>query len=325
MRSKCWIALVVLSSLGACRAIQNPNLPTAERLNDAQGKGPRVLAVVAHPDDEISFAGTMYKTASFLDGVCDVAVLTNGEGGFKYATLAESIYGHELTEETTGRAKLPAIRKRELQAGCRLLGVRNLYFFDQIDHRYTTDLVEVLGPDAKIWDLARIRLGLHTLMRTNEYDFVLTLAPTTTTHAHHQAATLLALEAASSLPEGERPIVLCRQPRSDEAVPAKATVAGFPPTRAHAAGLVFDRTQKFGHRQRLDYKIVVNWAIAEHKSQGTMQLLMGVGDDEAYLLFERNPADAVARAGRLFEQLAGQQFETREYAPSAGTNAAPSQ
>ena len=60
--------------------------------------------VAPHPDDEIAFAGALYKTSTLLDGRCDVAGITNGEGGFKYSTLAERIYGLELTDEVRTRA-----------------------------------------------------------------------------------------------------------------------------------------------------------------------------------------------------------------------------
>ena len=131
----------------------------------------------------------------------------------------------------------------------------------------------------------------------------------------------LALEAAWSLPPGQRPVVLCTRPRSDEPVPVEASVPGLPSSRTRDLGLVFDRTQTFGHRERLDYRIVVNWAIAEHKSQGTMQLLMNRGDEETYLLFEGNDSDAEERARALFEELQENPFPTREYSSSAGTNA----
>ena len=36
----------------------------------------------------------------------------------------------------------------------------------------------------------------------------------------------------------------------------------------------FDKSIKFGYKNALSYKIIVNWEIAEHKSQGTMQLAM---------------------------------------------------
>ena len=312
-----WIILFVVSLLAACRATAG-GIDVEHVTPGAGGTGPRILAVVAHPDDEIAFGGTLYKTATALDGVCDVVVITNGEGGFKYATLAERIYELELTDEAIGRRHLPEIRRRELVAGCRILGVHDVYFLGEQDHRYTQDIGEVLGGDADVWDLEHVRAALRTLLDRNDYDFVLTLPPTPSTHAHHKAATLLALEAVAGIPVDRRPVAMCTRPRSDEAV-LEEPLVGFPTTRTLAGSdeLVFDRTQHFGYRERLSYAIVVNWAIAEHKSQGTMQLLMNAGDEERYLLFAGHP-DAHERARALFEALARPQFETKTYGASAG-------
>ena len=82
----------------------------------------------------------------------------------------------------------------------------------------------------------------------------------------------------------------------------------------------FDRTQPFGYRDRLDYRIVANWAIAEHRSQGTMQLLVNRGDVEHYFLFAVSPPGSEERARELFEALRAPQFRTPEYGESAGTN-----
>ena len=65
----------------------------------------------------------------------------------------------------------------------------------------------------------------------------------------------------------------------------------------------FDRTQNFGFNDRLNYKIVVNWLIAEHKSQGTMQLLMNKGDIENYVLFDVNDKSEIPRIRSMFEKL----------------------
>jgi LmbE family N-acetylglucosaminyl deacetylase len=273
--------------------------------------GPRVLAIVAHPDDEIAFAGTLYKTSTFLDGVCDVAIVTNGEGGYKYATLAEDLYGQALTDEETGRRFLPDIRRREVTIGCRYLSVHRLFFLGQRDQSYTRDLAEVLGDDARIWDLAEVRAALQRILAEGDYDFVLTHGPTTDTHAHHRAATVLALQAVEALPAGRRPIVLgVRWSKGDE-VPTTEVLDGYPITAVEPgpAG-VFDRTQSFGYRGRLDYRIVVNWAISAHKSQGTMQLLTGASDRENYFVYAMNPPGSVERTAAFFEALAAPQFET---------------
>jgi LmbE family N-acetylglucosaminyl deacetylase len=311
-------ALALLSGCGLTPA----SSPRVHHLTDvASGASPRILVVVAHPDDEIAFAGTLYKTSTLLGGACDVLTITNGEGGFKYSTLAESIYGVELTEEQIGRAHLPEIRERELSAGCELLGVRDLYLLRQQDQRYTQDPEEVLiagGP----WDLERVRAELQRRLASG-YDFVLTLAPTESTHGHHKAATLLALEAVEELPRARRPVVMCvRSSTGDEPTPTITELPGYELTRIRdTEALVFDRTQKFGFRERLDYRIVANWAIAEHKSQGTMQLAMNRGDREHYFVFDLGPQDAEERARELFQALEAPQFESKSYEASAGTNA----
>jgi len=321
------LALATILAASAC-SLRAPAQPRVHHLSDvhhdAGGEAaPRLLVVVAHPDDEIAFAGTLYKTSSLLGGVCDVLTITNGEGGFKYSTLAESIYGLELTEEEVGRAHLPEIRERELVAGCKLLGVHDLILLRQKDHRYTQDPGEVLGADGP-WDLEFVRAELRARLAEG-YDFVLTLAPTATTHGHHQAATLLALEAAHDLPEARRPVVMCtRSSLADEPAPTMTELPGYPLTRIRVTEpLVFDLRQKFGFRDSLDYRIVANWAIAEHKSQGTMQLAVNGGDQEHYFVFDLSPPDAEERARDLFTALSAPQFEQKTYEASAGTNARP--
>ena len=59
----------------------------------------------------------------------------------------------------------------------------------------------------------------------------------------------------------------------------------------------------FGHDGRLNYQIIVNWLIAAHKSQGTMQLLMNQGEQELFWLYEMNDPSAHERAASLFRRL----------------------
>ncbi|MFH0947211.1 MAG: PIG-L family deacetylase [Planctomycetota bacterium] len=271
--------------------------------------GPRILAVVAHPDDEILFAGTLYTTSMLLDGVCDVALITNGEGGYKYSTLAEPIYGEKLTDEAIGRARLPDIRREEFLSGCSILGVRRAFLLNQQDHRYTQDPLEVLGEGQQIWNLEFICASLEKILRRGDYDFVFTLTPTAGTHGHHKAATVLALRAVAALPEDERPVILCARTGSaeEEADAPYEQLEDFPITalREGAESFRFDRTKPFGYSDRLNLKVIANWAIAEHKSQGTMQLAANRGDYEQYSVFELNPEDAEEKAGALFRELEG--------------------
>ena len=293
---------------------------------------PRVLAIVAHPDDELAFAGTLFKTATHLGGACEVLTITDGQGGFKYSTIGALLHGLDLTDEAVGRRELPRLRLAEQVESARLIGVRALHYLGECDHRYTTELSEVLGASARVWDLARVRGALQKRLSQGLYDFVLVLSPTAATHAHHQAATLLALEAAARLPDESRPAVLCVEvesgPQGDTSDPPRvpqATLAGHPLGRVADGPWVFDRTQKFGHRQRLDYRIVVNAAIARHTTQGSMQLLVGRGEREQYWLLGRPPPDARERCDAWFAGLAEPQFKPRTYGESAGANASTAQ
>jgi N-acetylglucosamine malate deacetylase 2 len=278
---------------------------SAGPLPAAQEDGrPRVLLVTAHPDDDALFGGAVYKITHSLGGKVDVAVVTNGEGGYKYSSLAEPIYGLDLTDEKVAREYLPGIRKKEMIAGGSIVGIRNYFFFDQKDQEYTTDLEKGTAP----WDKDLVRSRLRSILEAGDYDFVFVMLPVPTTHAHHQGAALLALETVSRLPVETRPIVLGATGYK-KSKPERPTFTGreeLPLTRIRegAPRFEFDRTQKFGTNDQLDYNIPVNWLIAEHKSQGTMQLLMNALDVETYFYFDFNRADGIENARSLFERLA---------------------
>ena len=274
----------------------------------------RVLIVTAHPDDEAAFAGAVYKITHDLKGRVDLALITNGEAGYKYSTLAESIYGVELTNERIGREHLPTIRKRELMNGGAIVGIRNYYFLEQIDNQYTLDVDSVFR---HVWDVDGTRERLRRIIENGGYHYIFCLLPTPETHGHHKGATILALEATQLLPESMRPVVLAgRTISKDDTAPM--SFRGLPnhPLTAIAADapmFTFDRTQKFGFLNRLDYRIIVNWLIAEHKSQGTMQLLMDRGDIEEYWSFDINGSARVRKTRALFDRLAQPMFESKKY------------
>ena len=277
---------------------------------------PKVLVVIAHPDDDAVFAAVNYKITHDLGGIVDLALVTNGEGGYKYSTLAESIYGLELTDETVGRANLPEIRKKELEAGGAIIGIRNYYYLLQRDHRYltTADIREIL--DSNIWDLAYVRTYLKELIEREKYDYIFVLAPTPGTHAHHSAASILALETVLQIPEKFRPVVLAgtSSSKNDTSNFVYKGLEGYPVTAvSDTMPFVFDRTSRFGYRDALNYKIIVNWLIAEHKSQGTMQLLMNQGDFEKYWYFDINDPAGKEKTARLFEKLKVNHFKTKQY------------
>lgn len=261
----------------------------------------KILIVVAHPDDEYYFAGTVYRLAQELSATVDQVVITNGEGGFRYSTLAEKYYGVVLTDENTGRTRLPEIRKKETLAAGKILGIREHYFLDQRDLRFTLD-----SKEAECWNHDQIRKTLVNLLDQNEYDFVFTILPRSSTHGHHQAATLLAIEASKQLSESRRPVILAAEPgRSREAVPYNG-LPGFPESKAADSepALVFDRTRSFGFEHALRYDIVVDWVISEHKSQGMFQNDVGKHDVERFWILASNaPPDAAQRTARLASEV----------------------
>lgn len=260
--------------------------------------GPKVLLVVAHPDDEYYFAGATYRIAQELHGAVDQVVITNGEGGFRYATLAERIYGVPLTDEATGRSRLPEIRRQEVLAAGKILGIRNHYFFNELDQKFTLDAAEALE---KIWNCGNVRAKLREILTRNDYDFVFTLLPRGTTHGHHQAATLLTLEIVAGMPAARRPVVLGAEPGTADRVDPYSALAPFPLSASTKAtpALVFNRLQKFGYQNALHYEIVVQWVIAEHKSQGLFQNDAGKHDVEYFWRFTTGPEDAELRTQDL--------------------------
>ncbi len=277
---------------------------------------PKILVVTAHPDDDATFAAANYKIIHDLKGSVDLALITNGEGGYKYSTLAEDIYGLELTDEEVGRKYLPDIRKKELEAGGKIVGIRNYYYFNQKDHRYITsaDIKEIL--DSNIWDLNFIRNKLTEIILNGNYDFVFILTPSPGTHAHHSSAGILALEIISALDSNTRPIVLggTNSNKNDSVKFIYKGFDGFPLTNvSDTIPFEFDRTQKFGYKDVLDYKIIVNWVIAEHKSQGTIQLLMNRGDIENYWYFDINPESGKKKTAELFDKLKINYYTKKEY------------
>ncbi|MDP4198565.1 MAG: PIG-L family deacetylase [Bacteroidota bacterium] len=266
-------------------------------------RGTKVLIVDAHPDDETAYAATIYKLTHELGGSVDLCVITNGEAGYKYSTLAEPYYQLKLTNEDTGRKYLPRIRHQELENAGTIIGLGKIYFLDQRDNRYTLNPHEVLDSN---WNIPFVKSRLQQILGDGHYDFVFTLLPTDSTHGHHKAASILALEAVKDF-RGPHPIILAGSNSKKGVTPRMAYgLAEFPITHI-ASGqpeFSFDRTQSFGFHHALNYKIVVNWEIAEHKSQGTMQLGMNEGDIEDYYYYDINPPEGRMKAKALFDALA---------------------
>jgi N-acetylglucosamine malate deacetylase 2 len=269
----------------------------------AQTQQRKVLMVVAHPDDEYAFAATIYRMVRELGWAADQAIITNGEAGYRYSALAEAVYGVALTQESDGRAHLPAIRKEEAVRAGKILGIRRHYFLDQKDSGFATDAASA---DPSNWDRAHVLSAISELLVRERYDAVFTLLPTAETHGHHRAATLLALEAVARLPQDQRPIFFGAEPRRKSDAPPQFTGLASQPLTATVKAepvFVFDRTSSFGYKNALSYQIVVNWVIAEHKSQGLFQLDSGAHELEQFWLFRIGGEGAAKRADELSARL----------------------
>ena len=84
-----WFLVVVLVALVTMAASSSRVTMREVKASDVP---PRVLVVTAHPDDETSFAASLYKLAHDLRGDVDIMIISNGEGGFSCSTYAEWVY-----------------------------------------------------------------------------------------------------------------------------------------------------------------------------------------------------------------------------------------
>ncbi len=298
INTRVWTIVALAIALAARSAAPAPA--------SAQDDEPSVLIVTAHPDDEGIFAATVYRISQGLNGTVDLAVVTDGSGGYTYSQLAEPIYGLKLTDEAVARQYLPAIRKQELMAGGNIIGIRNYFFLDQFDHAFTLNADTVLE---HVWDATFVRQRLRQIMERGAYDFVFVHLPLTTFHGHHQSATILALEAAREIDGIAKPVVLASFPgnKSDTTAFEFDGVPGYPITKLRDPDqlFVFDRTTPLDESGRLTYQIIVNWLIAEHRSQGTVQLYMNFWDIERFWIFDANDSGAGAETEALFRRLNG--------------------
>ncbi|MFZ3200265.1 MAG: PIG-L family deacetylase [Candidatus Acidiferrales bacterium] len=266
------------------------------------GAYPRVLIVVAHPDDESCFSVTVYEITHNLGGTVDQLVITNGEGGYRYSLLAEPYYHAPLTEEAVGRAMLPEIRKQEVMNSGRILGIANEFFLDERDVRFTLDVDEVLNQH---WRPGVVLDEVTRRLEDGKYDFVLTLFPNAGTHGGHKAAAITAMNAVSELP-ADRPVVLgCLDSSSKDtsAVDWEGFKSATHPFAVGAERYSVDRAVRFGPEDALSYQIIANWVIAEHKSQGAFQMDMNRFDKENFAILETGTPSAGAKAEGLFQRL----------------------
>jgi LmbE family N-acetylglucosaminyl deacetylase len=262
----------------------------------------RALLVVAHPDDESEMAGTIYRITKELSGVVDQVIISDGEGGFRYSSLAGRYYGADLANESVGRARLPHIRQDEARRAGRILGIRHQWFLNERDDHFTLDVGEVFQ---KSWKTDRVEEWLVQRLRKDRYDLVFVLLPNEDTHGQHKAASILALNAVQQIPEDRRPVILGVQ-ASPKDTGSYKTLSGYPITATTSATpeFHFDRETHFGFRNSLSYQIVVDWVIAEHKSQGLFQTTYGQNRFENFWVFSIGGSSSNKKTSTIIEEIA---------------------
>jgi LmbE family N-acetylglucosaminyl deacetylase len=290
--------LILLVPMGVLvRAEITPQSSSAS----AQAPSPiRALLIVAHPDDEYEMAGTIYKITKELGGAVDQVIITDGEAGYRYSFLASRYYGADLTIESTGRAELPRIRRQEAHRAALILGIRHQWFLGERDAKFTLDVHEVLSS----WNTRRLSKSLVDRLQKGNYDAVFVLLPSESTHGEHKAATILALEAAQAIPENRRPAIIAAD-AAQERGETYQPLAGYPVTATTSVKPVFgfDRDVHFGFNNALSYAIVVNWVIAEHKSQGLFQTMVNHDRFEDFWLFNLSGNSALDRIRPSLEDI----------------------
>ncbi|MDO3626786.1 PIG-L family deacetylase [Mucilaginibacter sp. BT774] len=272
----------------------------------------RVLVVIAHPDDESVLSVTLYKLAKEQQVKVDLFVITNGEAGYKYSTLAEQYYGCPLTNQAAARKNLPAIRKKELREAGKILGLNHIFYGNQHDSHFSLNEHEPLDTS---WNVLAVKKQLNHVLVHGHYDEVLCLLPEQSTHGGHKAATLLALEAVSELPVSSRPLILGAALRDKGDTSIKFNqLKNYDLTRTIKDGPSFtvDRTVSFGYGNKTNYKIVANWELAAHKSQGATEMTMNDGDLEEFWLFALNLPGSENIATKLFTNLSRSPYSTGE-------------
>jgi hypothetical protein len=189
-----------------------------------------------------------------------------------------------------------------MRAGA-ILGVSHYFFANQRDDKYCTDEREPLD---SCWNLSEVRAKLGQALRAGHYDYVFCLLPDVAEHGAHKAASLLALQEVSRLPAGRRPVILGVHTRNktDSAL-RFGGYSDYALTRTVADSALFfvDRTARFSYNHRLNYKVIANWEIAEHKSQGATQMTMNEGDVEEFWYFRQDDLHGIEKTRQLFAAL----------------------
>jgi len=277
-----------------------------------------VLVVIAHPDDETLFAGFIHALTHKINAIVDLVCITNGEGGFRHSAPSECLYDNlQLSKENIGRQHLPRIRKQELFASGRILGIRKIFFYDQLDLKYDRNVDIVFSEQ---WNKEEVIQQREQTIKTGNgihgYDIMLIMLPSIESHGHHTASGLLALETIERLRENQTinikiPTVIGGSEFTLNQLPIYlsnrlAEISSILPNEFR-----FTRTWKLSNTTNIpDYQMIVIWTCSEHKSQGDLiaeTLTKYRRENEQYFYFsinnEQHSQIRIQLIRNLFDQL----------------------
>ncbi|SIR51291.1 bacillithiol biosynthesis deacetylase BshB2 [Paenibacillus sp. RU4T] len=150
------------------------------------GMNKRILVVLPHPDDEcFGLSGTLAKM--IREGAeVTYACLTLGEMA---RTMGIPPFANRVT--------LPQVRKLELEASCRIIGIQDLRMLGFHDKTIEFEERELLDG------------GIGAILEELKPDIVFTFYPGYSVHPDHDATGAAVVRVIGGLPEKDRPIVYC--------------------------------------------------------------------------------------------------------------------
>ncbi len=182
MRYTKQIVTICAAFIAATTLKAQETVPSSEIVHQLQGlaNNTKVLYIAAHPDDENT------RLISYLTNYTHADVsylsLTRGDGG-------QNLIGTEIGEQ------LGLIRTQELLAARRIDGA-NQYFTRAVDFGYSKTPDETF----RFWEKNEILSDVVWVIRNVQPDIIITrfspeVNPERSTHGHHTASAMLALEA----------------------------------------------------------------------------------------------------------------------------------
>jgi hypothetical protein len=145
------------------------------------------------------------------------------------------------------------------------------------------------------------------------YDFVFTLLPEAGQHGHHKTAVLMGLRAVKRFKGPNKPIIIAGSTKMNGMKDTEfSMLSGFPETKMNTTAPHFrlNRAYRFAENDKLSYKIVADWVIAEYKSQGAIQEnAIHKVDEEVYYYYDMNDSSGIEKVKKLFEDLSKSGFQ----------------